>query len=310
MKFLKDLIKKEKVLQRNTGLNHKQLNVLVKRLEPLWENAEIKRKNREGRKRKVGGGHPYKLLLLEHKIIAVLLYYKLYITQEFLGLILDIDQANIARLVKKLSPLIELAADPELATYLAKAKADGADRINDWASFLQKYPDLRDVSTDATEQRCFRSQDYDTQKKYYSGKKKCHALKTEISAAQSGRIMNVSQTYPGSMHDKNIIDQEQTPNKFPQRTAQRFDGGYQGIVQKYPNHYIILAHKKPRGKELSSLAKELNQMNSRRRIIVEHVLSRIKKFRICSDLYRGNIDKYNQIFRGVAALVNFKLITI
>ena len=56
-------------------------------------------------------------------------------------------------------------------------------------------------------------------------------------------------------------------------------------------------------------AKELNKAHSKRRVIVENVLSRIKKFRILSGLYRGDINDYNQVFRNVAALNNLKLAT-
>jgi hypothetical protein len=278
----------------------------------LWEKAEFERKYREGRKRKIGGGRAYKLKLLEHKLITFLLYYKLYVTQEFLGIILDIDQANIARLIKKIAPLIEQAADPALAKYLTQAKSEcneESKRISDWEEFLQRYPELRDVSIDATEQKCFRSQDYETQKNHYSGKRKQHSLKTQIAVSATGKILDVSQTYPGSVHDKTILDQEKTPKKFPRKTAQRYDLGYQGAVQEYPQHYLILPHKKPRGDDLSPLAKELNQMHSRRRVVAENALSRVKKFRICADQYRGLTDNYNQIFRGVAAILNFKLIT-
>ena len=33
-------------------------------------------------------------------------------------------------------------------------------RINNWRDFLEKHPDLIEVSIDATEQQCYRSSDY------------------------------------------------------------------------------------------------------------------------------------------------------
>ncbi|MCC7414951.1 MAG: transposase family protein, partial [Epsilonproteobacteria bacterium] len=42
-------------------------------------------------------------------------YYKTYMTQEFLGWLLNLDQSNVSRLINKILPLIELAADPEFA---------------------------------------------------------------------------------------------------------------------------------------------------------------------------------------------------
>ncbi len=39
------------------------------------------------------------------------------------------------------------------------------------------------------------------QKKYYSGKKKRHTIKTELQITSKGKIVNISKSVPGSMHD-------------------------------------------------------------------------------------------------------------
>lgn len=313
MKLLKKLISKPKIFQRVIGLKFEQFRLVANRLKPIWEQAELLRKTRDFRKRGIGGGRPYELAI-DEMVIMFLLYYKTYITQEFVGCMVNLDQANVSRLLKKMLPLIHQAADPEFATYLVKAKEEfdktpAASRINTWSAFLQKYPDLKDVSTDATEQQCYRLSDYEEQKKYYSGKKKKHVLKTQISISALGRILDVSATVPGSVHDKKLIDQERTVEKFPEKTTQRFDSGYQGLVEEYPKHYVITPTKKQRNKELSPLAKEMNRVHSKRRVIAEHGISRIKKFRICSGLYRGKMSDYNKVFRNVVALINFKLAT-
>lgn len=310
MKFLENLTKKKNIFQRTIGLHYEQFDLLAKKVEPLWHEAELTRKKKADRHRKIGGGRHYKQQTFEEKMLTVLMYYKLYLTQEFLGIIVGLDQGNVSRLIKKMMPLLEQAADPELATYLAKAKEEylqQGQRINDWIGFLKKHSDLQDVSTDATEQECFRAQDYEKQKEYYSGKKKQHSMKTQISVASSGRILDVSATYPGSTHDKSIVDQENTVTKFPKRTCQRFDSGYQGLLKQHPEHYLVLPIKKPRKQELSDLAKEFNQVNSKRRVVAENAFARIKKFRIINNLYRGMTNTYNQTFRNIVAILNFKL---
>lgn len=309
MKFLDKLTKKTNVFQRTIGLSINQFELLVNKIAPHWENTEEKRKQANKRKRKIGAGRPYKFEELRKKVLIILLYFKLYLTQEFLGVIVDLDQANISRLLKKILPLIDQAADSEMATYFNRIKdeQETAEKTNDWATFFAKYPELKDVSTDATEQQCYRSEDNALQKEHYSGKKKRHMLKTQISVASSGRILDVSKSYPGSIHDKTVIDQEETIKKFPKKTCLRFDSGYQGVKEDNPNHYLVLPTKKPKGKELSELAKEHNRINSKRRVIVEHVYSRLKKFRILGNLYRGPIQSYNQIFSCIASILNFKL---
>lgn len=309
MKFLDKLTKKTNAFQRTIGLTIEQFNLFIEKIAPHWNTAEEKRKQQGIRKRKIGAGHPYKMQDLRQKVLAVLLYYKLYLTQEFLGMVVDLDQANISRLLKKMLPLIEKTADPELKTYFSNIQDAhaAAEKTKDWATFFAQYPELKDVSTDATEQQCYRSKDNDVQKEYYSGKKKRHMLKTQISVAPSGRILDVSKSYPGSVHDKTVIDQEETIKKFPTKTCLRFDSGYQGVKENNSDHYIVLPTKKPKEKELSGLAKEHNRVNSKRRVIAEHACSRLKKFRILGNLYRGPIQSYNQIFRSIASILNFKL---
>lgn len=311
MKFLEQITKKPGTFQRTVGLTKEQFQKFVQQFASVWEEAEVSRKTRDNRRRSIGGGRSYKLLSIEHKLLVILLYYKAYFTQEFIGLILELDQGNVSRLIQKMMPLIEKVADKELAIYLAKAKEEyekipASQRVNNWKDFIKKHPDLKDVATDATEQNIHRSSDYETQKAHYSGKKKRHTIKTQISSSSSGRIFDVSGSYPGSVHDAKIADDEQTVQKFPNDTCKRFDAGYRGIDSKNPDHYIIIPTKKPRGGELSPLEKELNTAHSKRRIRVEHAISRIKKFKICAQTYRGDIKNYNIVFRGVAAFVNFK----
>lgn len=308
MKFLEHLIKKSNVFQRQVGLSVQQFKELAKKLEPVWNESEKTRKSHESRKRGVGAGHPYKHQSLEQKLLIVLMYYKVYATQELLGMIVDLDQANVSRLLKKMLPLIEKAADPALTTYLDEAKKESSSitRISDLNEFFKKYPDLKDVSTDATEQQCYRSKNYEKQKEQYSGKKKRHTLKVQLSVSKRGKIVDVSNSYGGSVHDKTIIDTEKTVEKLPEKTCHRFDSGYQGIKTTNPSYYLVLPIKKPKGKELSKLAKEHNRANSRRRVVAEHSIARVKKFRICSDRYRGRTQSHNQTFRNIASILNFK----
>ena len=309
MKFLENLINKPNKMQRTIGLTIQQLDLLTAKITPYWKTTEQQRKNSYSRKRSIGAGHPYKLATLQEKLVLVFLYYKQYLTQEVLGMMVDLDQANVSRLLKKMLPLIEKAADPEMANYLNKIKEEyaEAEKTNSLDKFYAENLELKEVSHDASEQQRLRPKNDDEQKKYYSGKKKKHTLKTQFSVAASGRVLDVSNTYPGSVHDKTIIDQEMTIDKIPKQTCQRLDSGYQGVKKKNPDKYIILPTKKLKGQPLSKLAKENNQAHSKRRVIVENVLSRLKKFRIFGGLYRGVIKSYNQVIRNIAAIINFKL---
>ena len=51
-------------------------------------------------------GRPPKLLTIEDKLLALFLYYRSYITHEFMGMLMGLDNANICRLFKRLEPLV------------------------------------------------------------------------------------------------------------------------------------------------------------------------------------------------------------
>ncbi len=106
------LFNKPNKLMRFTGLTVNQYQLLVKRLTPLWERAEFKRLWRASRKRSIGAGRKYTVKSLEDKLLLLLLWYRTYAVIELLGWIFQLDATNAGRLIKKLMPLGEQAADP------------------------------------------------------------------------------------------------------------------------------------------------------------------------------------------------------
>ena len=57
----------------------------------------------------------------------------------------------------------------------------------------------------------------------------------------------------------------------------------------------------------STLKKQFNKELSKERVVVEHVIGDIKKYRVLSDKYRGKVSGHNQVARSIASLHNFKL---
>jgi hypothetical protein len=75
------------------------------------------------------------------------------------------------------------------------------------------------------------------------------------------------------------------------------------------NNYPLsaLPYKKKRNRFLSDDEKEYNKIHSKKRIIVEHTISRLKKYRIMSDIFRNRLRKYNRILDIVSGLVNYRI---
>lgn len=300
-------------LQRCTGLNPEQFQELTERIKPLWQAAERQRLFRPDRVRHIGAGHPYHLKSIEEKLFCALLWYKLYPSFWFLGLIVGLDAANAHKLVQKIRPILEEAADPQLSLHLKKARQDlkfffrGRRKISSWKDLKESFPEIAEILIDATEQERERPAKR-IQKKYRSGKKKRHTLKTQVAVNRSGQILDVSRTYPGSIHDLKVLRGERTIGRIPPSSRLYLDRGYQGIEKDYPHLDFRIPPKRNRWRRnLTRSQKILKTKISRKRVLVEHVLSRLKKYRVLAEKVRHEIGNYNQDFRNTAALTNFRL---
>jgi hypothetical protein len=96
------------------------------------------------------------------------------------------------------------------------------------------------------------------------------------------RILFLSETHPGSVHDKRIADT--TPYPLPTGSHLLQDTGFQAFTLEGVD--ILQPTKKPRGKELTSKQKAGNREVSRRRVRIEHVNSSVKRCRMLKETIR------------------------
>lgn len=310
MIFINKLIKNKGKFQRFIGISFEKFEILEKNIEKIFKKQIAEASNKKGRKRRSGGGRKSKVNGLREKLIITLLYYKLYMVQEFLELIFDIDQSNISRIISLMSKVIEESADPMLNKYLEEAKnvaPAGRQYISNMDDFLRRFPYMEEIATDATETPCNRPKDKTTNKQYYSGKRKKHTIKTQITVSSTGKILDVSDSYAGSTHDKTILDKEKTTDKITRYSRCFMDKGYYGTNKKHEDKNILIPFKKPKGGELTKFQKEINRYLGKKRVCVEHAFGKLKNNKIISNVFRGPRSSYNQIFRNLAALRNFQL---
>ena len=88
----------------------------------------------------------------------------------------NLDPSNICRLIKKLTHLVEKAADPSLR--LAFKIIRHKRKKLGFEEFIRTYPDIVELVIDSTEQKRRRPKNKRKQKNFYSGKKHQHGLKT------------------------------------------------------------------------------------------------------------------------------------
>ena len=170
---------------------------------------------------------------------------------------------------------------------------------------LSAYPELKEVLVDATEQEVPKPKEKGPRKVRYSGKKKEHTIKTQVLTTKT-QILHVFGGLPGSLHDRTLLRASGVLRQIPPHVKVGLDGGYEGVEAEYPEVMVQKPIRRQRGHRLTALGFAYNQMVSRLRIPVEHVLSRVKKFGVLAGVYRGNWERHEDLFCVVSGLINYK----
>jgi hypothetical protein len=259
------------IFNRLFGVSVSQFDEILLKIEPQWEKQVINLYKRPGR--------DYKLELAD-MLLMLMLYYRSYITQMFIGFLFGIDDSRVCRIIQKLEPILAKEMALTKTKHLSKEEVES-------------------LIIDATEQPIERPQK--NQKKYYSGKKKRHTIKTEIRITRKGRIVHVSRSRRGAMHDF-ALHKEEPP--IPPESRAFVDSGYQGLDKLH--QATELPYKATKTKQLDKEEKEYNHALSRFRVIVENVIGDIKIFKILSDRYRNKRKRYGIKFHIISGIVNLK----
>lgn len=85
------------------------------------------------------------------------------------------------------------------------------------------------------------------------------------------------------------------------------DSGYQGVLAFHPNSHTPV--KKSKLHPLSQEQKASNRDLSRKRILIENIIRRLKIFRILSERYRNRRKRFGLRFNLIAAICNMELKT-
>jgi len=273
-----------------TGLTPAAFDGLLAQLQPRYHEADARRKARPDRRRKPGAGRKH-VLSLADRLLMLLIYYRTYVTHAFLGFLFGVDDSAVGRNVNPLQPLLA-----------------GIFRIPERRVEVQ--PDeIRELFFDATERPTYRPKK--KQRRCYSGKKKRHTLKTQVVVARKRkkagrrkagqaerrrvRIAAVSATAAGKVHDKKVYDRAKTI--IPPGVAGYGDTGYQGTRLRTPTK------KKPK-QALTGRQRRGNRRHSRKRIVVEHAIGKMKVWRVAAERYRNPTRRHTLIMKNVAGLHN------
>lgn len=277
------LRRKPSLFRMFTGLSAEEFDRLVADLEPVWLARKAKRAARRPRQRKPGAGRKVTLRFTD-RVLLTLLYYRVYVTQEFVGFLFGVDKGTVSRNVQ------------ELGLCMA-----GVFRIPERKVRVDP-DDLAAVFVDATEQPVNRPKR--KQRRSYSGKKKRHTVKHQVVVArkrkgpgerQKVRVKAVSKAARGRVHDKKVYDRSRL--RVPAGVPRSGDSGYQGSDLRVPKR------KPPKG-QLSDEEKRSNRALARERIVAEHGIGKMKIWRIAAERYRNPPRRHTVMMKNVAGLHN------
>ena len=161
---------------------------------------------------------------------------------------------------------------------------------------------------DCTEQQIPRPKNKLRKRQYYSGKKKKHTVKNLYTANQKGLLVyKTKHKQKGRKHDYKIYKKNHP--KLPKDVTSMFDLGFLGVEKDYPEQKSSLPIKKDKDCELTVQQKEYNREHSKRRIVIEHVIARLKKYKIMNDVFRNRLRNNDKVSDIVSGLVNYRIMS-
>lgn len=290
-----ELRTKPRTLCSLTGLRRQEFEALLPSFGNAWDSFIQETFQREGRQRAIGAGRKAHLSGLEDKLVFILMYFRLYPTQEVQGFLFGMSQAQANQWIHRLTRVLNQALGYE--QQLPEREPANLESV------LRRCPSLEFI-IDGTERRINRPQDKTDRKTYYSGKKKTYTVKNLIIPERGGKVRYLSDTYEGKKHDKAIADQEDL--QFPDGSTLWQDTGFQGFAPEGVS--IQQPKKKPRNGSLTPIEKINNQSISSLRVEVEHHIGGIKRCQILVQPFRNWVDHYvDDVMETACGLHNFRL---
>jgi hypothetical protein len=224
------------------------------------------------RQRRPGAGPKSCLPSAELKLFFILLYYKAYPTQDVMGLLFGITQGQVSEWVRQLTAVVG-----QLIPLQRPAR-----QARQLAQLLAQEPELREVIIDGTERRLPRPQHRGKQKRFYSGRKKRHAVKNVIIVGQH-RVLWCSPTVPARCHDKRVAEKARL--RLPASVDLLGDSGFEGLEAGPAG--VVTPWKRRKGRRVHWKRRDFNRLLAGERIAVEHALASVKRLRILRDEFRN-----------------------
>jgi len=120
---------------------------------------------------------------------------------------------------------------------------------------------------------------------------------------RESRIIIATAFGQGRKHDFQLFKESRV--QLAAKVVCLADKGYVGITQLHPNSRIPV--KKSKRYSLTAEEKKANRALAKERIYAEHVIGRLKVFRILSERYRNRRKRFRLRFNLIAAIYNLEI---
>jgi DDE superfamily endonuclease/Helix-turn-helix of DDE superfamily endonuclease len=288
-----------------TSLNLKEFLLLLPSFRDAWN--DYKQQHRHA-------GRPNQFFCIEDMLLFILYYLKCYPLQEVLAYSFGMSQGDANYWIHLLALILRDALGrggnlPErLGENLkesleAELKSRGVEKPS---SDDEEPPkgSILELGIDGTERRILRPSDNEIQREFYSGKAKAHTVRNILIAdLDQRRVYGLSGTVEGKRGEVTIC--KEAGYEFPDHTEIFVDKGFQGYHPQGAT--MFQPKKKPKDGELTEDEAKLNSIISGCRIVIEHIISGIKRLRIVKDLFRNTKDRFDDLVMELACgLHNFR----
>jgi hypothetical protein len=302
-----------------TGLKLPEFAALLSDVLPLYASAEQQRHQKQRppalRKRAIGGGHPFTLQVRDQLLLS-LVWLRIYPTYEVLGFLFGVSDSTVSRLVHRFMPLLAAAGRDQM-----RSVDPGRKHRRSLEDVLNRVPELTAL-VDSFEQRVQRPTDPQEQRKYYSGKKKAHTLKTQVVVQpDTGLFMDVAESVREPTNDRTLMGESGIGERLPPQTVMGGDLGYLGKAKEAKEEgdmqelgvmqelEVATPRRKPRGKERPAEDVAYNKAFARVRVKVEHSIGRARRYQALSQQDRHHRELVTERGQAVAGLVNRQILT-
>ncbi len=289
------------VFLKMTRLRVAEFDRLVRDTLPAFKAAEIQRLSRPERQREIGGARTAELGGRDQVLLTVV-WLRVYPTHDVLGYLFGVSAITVGRIIKRVLPVLEQAGRDTM-----RLPDPGKKRRRQLDDLLHDTPELA-VVIDSFEQKVQRPKDPHARDGFYSGKKKTPTLKSQVAVnEETGMVVDVSASMPGPTADIKLLEQSGLMERLPKGIGGIGDLAYVGLGQLHPHGLGASPRRKPRGQPRPAEDMAYNRAFSRRRIIVENTIGRLRRYQSLTQTDRQHRQNHASRVRAVAGLVNRQL---